>query len=404
MRLAKWMATVLALAVATTVQAQPVVVADSGDSAWVIVAAVLTLLAALPGLALLNGRGHTGPVGLGLVVSTAIVSLLFAIIGYSLAFGPGTIFIGDAENALLANLADLRDDMTISETLYVLFELTMAVFATAILVSALAERARFAWLMVFAGVWFMFVYVPVAHWMSVGWLAELGATDAAGGLMVQVTAGVGALIAALLLGRPRTTEIAHDSRLALAGMALVWIGWFGVIGGAELGADDAAATAILNAQMAASAAALFGLVLERWRTGTVSPYGATTAAIAGLAAISCGASEVGVGGAIGLGVMGAIGATLAAMLVQRLKLGSAASAFVAHGGGGIIGALALPVFMHPALGGVGYEEGTGLLNLLTAQGVAVIAISLWTAGLTAVAALMVAMVLPMRAGEQSTTR
>ncbi len=390
----------LALCVASAAQAQPIVVPDSGDSAWMLAACALVLLAALPGFALLNGRGATGPTGLALFLSTAIFSLLFAAIGYSLAFGPGNIIIGDAGNAMLGNLADLRGDTTISETLYALFELTIAVFAGSILVSSLADRARLGWLMAFAALWLLFVYIPVAHWLwGGGWLIDLGAIDTAGGLTVQVTTGIGGLVVALLIGRPRHTELAHDSRLALAGIALIWIGWFGVIGGAELGADDNASSAILNAQLAASAAALLGLALERWRTGTVSVYGATTAAIAGLAAISCGASQVGAGGAMALGTIGAIGATFAAMLVQRLKLGSAASAFVAHGGGGIFGALALPLFMIPELGGVGFEDGVGLVTQLTAQGVAVLAVSLWTAGLTAVAALMVAMVVPMRRGD-----
>jgi len=386
-----------ALAAASAAQAQPIVVADSGDSAWVLAAAALVLLAALPGLAMLHGRGRTGPGAIALFLATAIVSLLFAAIGYSLGFGPGGPIIGDAGNVMLANLADLRGDLTISETLYALFQLVMAIFATGILVASIADRARTGWLVAFSALWFMLVYVPVAHWIwGGGWLVDAGAVDQAGGIVVQLSAGVSALVAAVLLGRAHETEIAHDTQLAITGAALVWIGWFGVVGGAALSSSDDAASAILNAQLAASAAALTGLALERLRSGTVSVYGTIYATIAGLAAVSAGAGLVGAGGAMALGVIGAIGASLAALLVQKLKLGSAASAFVAHGAGAILGALVFPVFMLASLGGNGFDDSTGLAALLAAQAVAVGAVTLWSAGLTAVAALMVAMVLPMR--------
>lgn len=387
----------IALAATEAARAQPLIVADSGDSAWVLAASALVLLAALPGLAMLHGRGRTGPAALALFVGTAIVSLLFAAIGYSLAFSPGGPVIGDAGNAMLANLEELRGELTISETLYALFQLVIALFATGILVASIAERARTGWLVAFSALWFLFVYVPVAHWLwGGGWLVDVGAVDQAGGIVVQLSAGISALVAAILLGRANESEIAHDSRLAVTGAALVWVGWFGVAGGAALSSSDDAASAILNAQLAASAAALVGLALERWRSGVVSVYGTVYAAIAGLAAISAGAGLVGAGGAMALGVVGAIGASLAALFVQRLKLGGAASAFVAHGAGAFLGALVFPVFMLAELGGAGFDDGAGLMTQLAAQGVAVLAVTLWSAGLTAVAALMVAMVLPMR--------
>lgn len=385
------------LASASAAQAQPIIVADSGDSSWVLAASALVLLAALPGLAMLHGRGRTGPAALALFVATAIVSLMFATIGYSLAFGPGGPLIGDAGNAMLANLADLRGDLTISEMLYALFQLVIAIFATGILVASIAERARTGWLVAFSALWFMLVYVPIAHWIwGGGWLVDVGAVDQAGGLVVQLSAGISALVAAILLGRGNESEIAHDSRLAVTGAALAWVGWFGVVGGAAFSSSDDAAAAVLNAQVAASAAALTGLALERWRSGTVSVYGTAYAAIGGLASVSAGAGLVGAGGAMALGVLGAVGATLAAILIQRLKLGGAASAFVAHGAGAFLGALAFPLFMLADLGGVGFDDGTGLAALLAAQAIAVGAVTLWSAGLTAIAALMVAMVLPMR--------
>jgi ammonium transporter, Amt family len=397
MRAAKALITSAALAATGAAGAQPIVVADSGDSAWVLAASVFALLAAIPGLALLHGRGRTGPAAVSLFVAGALVSLLFAAIGYSLAFSPGGPVIGDAGNAMLANLAELRGELTISETLYALFQLVLALFATGIVVASLAERARTGWLVAFAGLWFLFVYVPVAHWLwGGGWLVDAGAVDQAGGIVVQLSAGISALVAAILLGRSGETELAHDSRLAVTGVALVWVGWFGVAGGAALSSSDDAASAIFNIHLAASAAALAGLVLERWRSGTVSVYGVAYAAIAGLAAMSAGAGLVGAGGAMALGIIGALSASLGSRLAHRLKLGGAASSFISHGAGAFFGAMLFPVFMLAELGGAGFDDGNGLMTQLVSQGIAVLSVALWSAGLTAVAALMVAMVIPMR--------
>ncbi len=397
MRLAKTATGVFAIIGASAARAQPIVVADSGDSAWVLAASALVLLAALPGLATLHTRGRPGSGAAALLVGTAIVSVLFALIGYSLAFGPGGPIIGDAGNVMLANLADLRADLTISETLYALFQLVLAIFATTILVTPVAGRTGTGWLVAFSGLWFMLVYVPVAHWIwGGGWLVDMGAVDQAGGIVIQLAAGVSALVVAVLLGGGHAGELDQGPHQAVAGGALVLIGWYGVAGGGAFSSGDDAASAILSIHLAASAAVLTGLLLEWLSRGSASVHGTISAAIAGLAAASAGAGLIGAGGAIVLGVLGAIGSMLAATLVERLELGSAASAFVAHGAGAIIGALTFPLFMLTSLGGIGFDTGSGLAALLAAQAVAVGAVTLWSAGLTAVAALMVAMVLPMR--------
>ena len=380
---------------------QAIVVADSGDSAWVLAASVLILFAALPGFALLHGRGRVGPTGLALFIATAIVSLVFTAIGYTLAFGEGSSLLGGVGNVMLGQLANLRLETTIPEILFAFFHVVIAVFAIASLAGAIAERARLGWLTGFVGLWLLLVYVPVARalWGG-GWLAQLGAFDFSGGIVLQTTVGTAALVIALLLRGGRATEVAQDSRLALAGVALIWIGWLGLVGGSALGGGDDAATAMLNAQLAASAAALTGLAIERQRTGVVSVYGASYAALAGLAAVSAGAGVVGPAGAMLLGALGALGAALAARAVRSLHLGNASSAFVAHGGGGIVGSLAFPLFIATSLGGPGFDATNSLSSQLLAQLVAVTAVMLWTAVVTAVAALMVSMVLPMQSHEQ----
>jgi ammonium transporter, Amt family len=381
--------------------AQPMIVADSGDTAWMLTASVLVLLAALPGLALFHGRSRAGALGAALFVTTAGVSLLFALIGYSLMFSAGTSILGGLDAAMLADLAELQDGTTISEPVYALFELALAVLAVSILVASVAERARFGWLALFAPLWFLVVYVPVSRWVAGGgWLAELGAIDYAGGLVIQTSAGVAALVAGLLLGRAGDAVPGHDAQLSLAGLALVWVGWFGIVGGAALGASGDSALAMLNAQLAASAAALTGLALQRVGGRVISIQDSATMAIAGLAAISAGAASVGTLGAIALGVIGALAAGLAAMLVRPLDIGDAGKTFVVHGAGGMAGALAFPLFVLPVFGGPGFDEGTGVTSLLIAQAVAVGSVALWTVVVTAIAALMVSMVIPMRCGDR----
>jgi ammonium transporter, Amt family len=401
MRALRLMVASAALALAGPALAQPIQIADSGDSAWLLSASLLVLLAAVPGLWLLHGhrptqaREHSG---LPMIMAVAIISLLFAIFGFSLAFTEGNQLIGDAGNLMLADLADLHADATISDPLYALFELAGALFAVAILVSALAPRARLGWLCAFCALWFTLVYVPVAHWIwGGGWLSALGAVDFGGGLVIQLTAGIGALIAALLIGRGRDADAPGEPGFTGIALGLVWIGWLALIGGAALSSSDDSTGAIVNAQLAASAALLTGLALERWRTGAVSLAGAATAGIAGLAAISGGAGFVATGGAIAIGIAGALGAGLMSVAVERLPIGSAAAVVAPHAGGAIVGAIIFPIFMHPLFGGPGFEEGASMVALIIAQGVAVAVIILWTAGLAAVAALMTAMIVPMRA-------
>lgn len=396
MRMFQGAIAVTAMLTATAVHAQPVVIADSGDSAWVMAASILSLIAILPGLAMFYGRGRAGPTGFALFAGVAVTSLLFAAIGYSLAFGVGNSVLGGASNAMLANLADVLDGTTVSEAIYVLFELMAAIFAVGILCASVAEKARPGWIVPFSAIWLMLVYVPVARGVWPGWIGDLGTIDYAGGVVIQLTAGVAALVIGLLLRSPAANDVQHDSRLAIAGAALIWIGFLAFLGAAALGGSEDAATAIVNGHLAACAAIVVGMVLEGIRTGRASVYGVANNAVAGLAAVAAAGALVGAGGAMALGALGAFASWVAAGFIQRARLGTAASAFTIHGAAAMIGAIVFPVFMLPALGGIGFDANNGLVTQLAAQGVAVLAVTLWTAVATVIAALMVSMVIPMR--------
>lgn len=391
--------TALPIFMTSAAQAQPIVVADSGDSAWVLAASAITLAATVPGLALFYGRDRNAAQANAMFLSSAIASLTFAVIGYSLAFGEGSSIIGGYGNILLTDMAELRGGTTISDTVFAMFQMSLAVFAVGIMVSSITGHARTSWLAGFVTLWSVMVYAPIAHWIwGGGWLSSLGVMDFGGGMVVQVAAGTAALVLALLL--ERGPEGSEPGKLSSAGLALIWIGWLAVIGGSALGGGDDAATAMLNAHFAASAALLTGFVISRWRKSVSTEYSSGMAAIAGLAAISTGAVFVGTGGAIAIGFLGAVAALLGSRFIALLKVNKTAETFVASGCGGIVGAIVFPIFVSPIFGGPGFDENIGLPTQMIAQSVGVLVVILWSGVVTAVVALMVSMVAPMRVSKR----
>lgn len=385
-----------------TAEAQvAVAVADSGDTAWLIFCAVLILLAGIPGLllrhaGLVNVRGVLST-SMQLLVAAAGASLAWAIVGYSISFAPGSTWLGGGANLLLANLGSLKDGLTVPESAFVLFQMALALFAVCLLPGATAGRARFGWMAGLAPLWLLIVYAPLVHgiWGG-GWLAKLGVIDFSGSLVIHMSAGFSALALSLILGRqPRQATTNHAPVLSLAGGALVWIGWAGLSGGWALGATDNAATAILNTHFAACAGALAWALSDRAATGRTSANGIMSGAIAGLAAISASAALSGPGGAMLIGLAAALLCRIAKSLFGR-GVDDPASVFLLHGLGGLIGALLLPLFVQPFLGGVGYEADVGLSTAMLSQAAGVIAVALWSMAGTSIVALMLSTVLPMR--------
>lgn len=384
---------------------------NSGDSAWILTASALVLMMTLPGLALFYGGLVRAKNFLSVLVQcgaiAGVASVIWIAVGYSLAFSVnGNAYIGSAENFMFGGLLNsVREDQSIGELAFALFQMTFAIITPALIVGAWVERARFGWVVAFSALWSLLVYIPVTRWVwGGGFLAEQGVIDFAGGIVVHTTAGVSALVVALMLGKrigfPKTLMLPHSPALTVAGAGLLWVGWFGFNGGSALAANDAAASAIINTHVAASVAALVWLLIERIKVGKSTAVGFATGAVAGLATITPAAGTVGPGGAIIIGVLASMVCFWFVGLIKgTLKIDDSLDVFAVHGVGGIMGSLLLAVFASESLGGVGYAEGAGMASQLWVQlkGVAIVAV--YSAVVTLIIGYMVSMVLPMRVSE-----
>ncbi len=384
--------------------------ADTGDTAWVLISAALVLMMTMPGLTLFYGgllrTKNVLSVMLQCGAIAAVASLLWIVCGYSFAFGDVTHGWLGSGSWMLNNLGNVRDGYDVPEVAFALFQLTFAAITPGLMAGAWVDRARFGWVIAFCALWGLVVYAPVAHWVwGGGWLSSsMGTLDFAGGIVVHTTAGVSALVVALLLGKRqgfnKTLMMPHSPTLVLVGAALLWVGWFGFNGGSAVAANDDAASAILNTHAAACAASLVWLLIERFAVGKPTSIGFATGAVAGLATITPAAGYVSPGSAILIGV---IAASVCYPMIQVVKRKLAADdsldVFAVHGVGGITGSLLLAVFISPRFGGIGYAEGATMLTQLSGQAVGVFVVAVWSAVATALLALGISFVLPMRVSE-----
>lgn len=412
----KWSAVALAalttaLPVAARAQDALADAADSGDTAWILMSAALVMLMAAPGLTLFYGGLVRAKNFLSVLVQcgaiAATASLIWIVCGYTLAFGQVTSGWLGAGNAWMLNaLGNVREGTFIPESAFALFQMTFAAITPALMAGAWVDRARFGWVVGFCALWSLVVYAPVAHWVwgGGGLAARLGTLDFAGGIVVHTTAGVSALVVAVLLGRrqgfPRTLMLPHSPSLTMAGAALLWMGWFGFNGGSALAANDDAASAIINTHVAASAAAMVWLLIERLTVGKPTSVGFATGAIAGLATVTPAAGFISPGAAM---LLGAAGASVCYPMIQlvkhRLLIDDSLDVFAVHGVGGILGSILLAVFLSTDLGGTGYAEGQTMAGQLAAQVIGVGVVAIWSAVVSAILALAVSVVLPMRVSE-----
>ncbi|MDT1778467.1 ammonium transporter [Acinetobacter baumannii] len=328
---------------------------DTGDTSWILISTALVLLMTIPGLALFYG----GMVRKKNVLSTMmfslsaaiLVSLLWVIAGYSIAFSGTGAYFGDLSKAMLNGVAFDALSGTIPESLFVIFQMTFAIITVAILSGSIADRMKYSAFMAFIAIWVLVVYAPITHWVwaADGWLFKAGALDFAGGTVVHINSGVAGLVAAYMLGKRiglgRESMAPHNLTLTVIGASLLWVGWFGFNGGSALGAGARASMAILVTQVAAAAAAFSWLVVERMIRGKASVLGGASGAVAGLVVITPAAGFVGVGGALVMGLIGGVVCFWGITALKRLlKADDALDAFGLHAVGGIVGAILTGIF------------------------------------------------------------
>jgi Amt family ammonium transporter len=385
-------------------------VANSGDTAWILTASALVLMMTLPGLALFYGGLVRSKNFLSVLVQCMAVaglcSVLWVIIGYTLAFGEiSNGFLGNGLNWMFGNLGNVREGTSIPESTFAMFQMTFAVITPVLMVGAWVERARFGWVMAFCALWLLVVYAPVTHWVwGGGWLSGLGVLDFAGGIVVHTTAGISALVVAIMMGKrmgwPKTLMLPHSPALTLAGAGLLWVGWFGFNGGSALTATDDASAAIINTHIAASMAALVWILIEKFKVGKSTAVGVATGAIAGLATITPAAGFVGPGASILIGAAAGLVCFFAVGLVKNgFKIDDSLDVFAVHGVGGMLGSLLLALFIGTGFGGTGYAEGMAFGSQFVAQLIGVGAVAIWSAVATAILGFGISFILPMRVSE-----
>lgn len=388
-------------------------VTDSGDTAWLLASSALVMLMAMPGLSLFYGGLVRTKNFLSVLVQcgaiAAVASIVWIVVGYTLAFGDVTNgWLGGGNAWMLITLGNVRDSTSLPESAFVLFQTTFAAITPALMAGAWVDRARFGWVVAFCALWSLVVYAPVAHWIwGGGWLsAGVGTLDWAGGIVIHTTAGVSALVIAIMLGKrkgfPQTLMLPHSPALTMAGAALLWVGWFGFNGGSALHANDDAAAAIIATHAAAATAAMAWLLVERFTVGKPTGIGFATGAIAGLATVTPAAGYISPGAAILFGAAGAVVCFFAIQLVkQKLRIDDSLDVFAVHGVGGMLGSVLLGVFMSKSMGGTGYAEHMNMATQTMAQVIGLAVVVLWSVIATVILALMASMAFPMRVSEDA---
>ena len=352
---------------------------NPGHTAWMLTASALVLLMT-PGLAFFYG----GLVRARNVISTlmysfmamAVVSIVWVLWGYSLAFGEGSAFIGDFSFFGLSGIdVNQMEDNGIPTLLFVIFQMMFAIITPALITGAFVERFKFTTYLIFLVVWVTIVYAPVAHWVWApeGWLFKDGALDFAGGTVVHINAGVAAVAAAVLVGKRRDPGAEpHNVPYVILGAALLWFGWFGFNAGSGLAANGQDVNAFLVTNTAAAAAALTWGVISQIQTGRMSAVGVASGAVAGLVAITPASGFVGVYGALAIGAGAGLLCYIAVYLRTKIQVDDALEVFAVHGVGGIWGAIATGIFAVAAIGGTaGLIDGNA--GQLVTQVIAVVA-------------------------------
>ncbi len=361
---------------------------DTGSTAWMITASVLVMLMTVPGLALFYGglvrAKNMLSVLMQVFVTFSMMSVIWALWAYSLAFSEGNAIIGGLSKAFLSGIKPETLNGVIPEYVFLTFQLTFAAITPALIIGGFAERIKFSAVLWFMAAWVTLVYAPIAHMVwGGGWLATLGAKDFAGGTVVHINAGIAALVGALVLGKRigygKEAMPPHSLTMTMIGASLLWVGWFGFNVGSELAVDGIAAMVLVNTQLATAAAVLGWMFIEWMVKGKPSMLGAASGAVAGLVAITPACGFIGPMGAIILGIVAGVVCFWAVTSLKGMfGYDDSLDVFGVHCIGGILGALGTGVLMAPSLGGVGYAEGVTMGGQVMKQAIAVGTTLVWS--------------------------
>ncbi len=385
---------------------------DTGNTAWIITATALVLFMTLPGLALFYGglvrKKNVLSVLMQCISVACLASVLWLVIGYSLAFGDGNQWIGDTSKMFLSGVG--RDTLSgdIPETVFFAFQMTFAVITPALIVGAYVERIKFSAVLLFSGLWLLIVYAPVTHWIWAGngWLFQAGLLDFAGGLVVHLTAGSSALVLAAMLG-PRSTfplhvDPPHNPAMVMIGASMLWVGWFGFNAGSALAADGNAGMAMVVTHISAATASLVWMLMDWSRFGKPTLIGLVTGTIAGLASITPASGSVGPIGALIIGASAGIICYLFVNIVKNnLKIDDSLDVFAVHGVGGLLGIILVAFLVDANIGGAGYSDGMNAISQLMIQLKGTIAVLVLSVVATIVITYVIKLTVGLRVDDSS---
>ena len=382
---------------------------NGANTSWILTSTALVLFMTLPGLALFYGGLVRSKNILSILMQcfaiAGIVSVLWLVVGYSIAFAPGNEYFGSLSKFMLAGVMEGSLSGDIPESLFVLFQMTFAIITPALIIGGFAERMKFSAVVLFSAIWLIVVYAPVTHWVwGGGWLGEMGLLDFAGGTVVHITAGVAALVAAIVIGPrngfPNKPMPPHNMTMTITGAGMLWVGWFGFNGGSALAANGDAAMAMLVTHISAAAGAITWMFYEWIKFGKPTALGTVTGLIAGLGTITPASGFVGPAGALIIGITAGIVCFNAVILIkQKWRIDDSLDVFPVHGVGGILGTILAGIFASDQLGifsGQGLAEGMSIASQVNIQLIGVLSTFVYTAVATYIILKVVDMMVGLR--------
>ena len=391
---------------------------NEANTSWILTATALVLFMTLPGLALFYGGLVRSKNVLTVLMQcfsiTCVVSILWCAVGYSIAFTEGSDYFGGLSKTFLSGVGESTLIGDIPETVFIMFQMTFAIITPALIIGGFAERTKFSAVVVFAALWLLIVYAPITHWVwGGGWLAKKGLLDFAGGTVVHITAGVAALVAALVIGNRKGFGTAamppHNMTMTITGAAMLWVGWFGFNAGSALAANGDAGMAMLATHISASAGAFTWLSIEWIKYGKPSALGAVTGMVAGLGTITPASGYVGPAGALVIGISAGIICFYATNAIKhKFKIDDSLDVFPVHGVGGILGTFMAGIFASTELGlfsGQGFADGINSIGeQLSVQLMGIVAVVFYTAIATYLIFKLIDLVLGLRVTDEEETK